>query len=43
LQIIEKASNRTTEYTNEMSIAPVLVNQNNEQARLLKNMVSDLG
>ena len=43
LKIIEEASERTIEYMNKMSTVLVLVNQNNEQAELLKNMVLDLG
>jgi len=43
LQIIKKASERTTEYMNEISTGLVLVNKNNEQIGLLKNMVPDLG
>jgi len=39
LQIIEEVSERITEYMDKISTAPVLVNQNNEQVRLLKNMV----
>jgi len=39
LQIIEEVSKRITEYMDKISTAPVLVNQNNEQVRLLKNMV----
>jgi len=41
LQITEEASERSTEYTDEISTVPVLVNENNRQAGLPKNMVSD--
>jgi len=42
LQITEEASERTTEYMNEMLTALVLAQENNGQAGLLKNMVLDL-
>ena len=41
LQIIEEVSEKTTEYIDEILTVPVPVNQNNEQAELPKNMVSD--
>ena len=41
LQTTEEASEQITEYKDEMFI--VLVGQNNGQAELLKNMVSDPG
>ena len=43
LQIIEEATERTTEYTDKMLIVLVLVNQNNKQIGLWKNMVLDPG
>jgi len=41
LQITEEALERTTEYIDKMLTAPVLVNQNNKQIELPKNMVLD--
>ena len=43
LQITEEATERTTEYTDKMLIVLVLVNQNNKQIGLRKNMVLDPG
>ena len=40
---MEEASERTTKYTMEMSTAPVPMQENNKQARVLKNMVPDPG
>ena len=41
MQITEEASERSTEFTDKMLIALVLVNKNNRQTGLLKNMVPD--
>jgi len=39
LQITKEVLERSTEYMDKMLTAPVPVNQNNEQAGLLKNIV----
>jgi len=39
LQITKEVLERSTEYMDEMLTVPVPVNQNNEQAGLLKNIV----
>ena len=43
LQIIEEASERTTEYTDKMLTVLVPAQENNKQAKLSKNMVPDPG
>ena len=43
LQITEEASERTIEYMDKISTVPVLVNKNNRQAGLPKNMVPNPG
>ena len=43
LQIIEEASERITKYTMEMSTVPVPTQENNKQARVLKNMIPNPG
>jgi len=40
---MNKASGRTIEYTDNMSTAPVPIQENNGQAGVPKNMVSDPG
>jgi len=38
---MNKASGRITEYTDNMSTAPVPIQENNRQARVPKNMIPD--
>jgi len=43
LQITKEVSERSVGYMDEMSTAPVPVNENNEQIGLPKNIVSNSG
>ena len=43
LQITNRVSERITEYTDNISTAPVLIQENNEQVWVSKNMVPDPG